>query len=306
MIKGKKLFLAPGLILFNLLISLPAFSASLDQNNISRLIQFNERALQFIDVCVSNFGTEEHVELLKSANQDNFTGKIWFLQNEYRRSYEFLHKSQGTLRTLFLRMYQDVYSISARQLLEEFSAQIIEQRDQHANYFLRMGYRDLEMSRQYSVMGYNYNRFLYSNKIVLYMDAIKYARKAKRYAMRSILEVNTPVTEKAAYKKQSITEGLGYAPSFKEDVGVYVRLRRAINGLISTRKLSRESQYLLHHDDNYARISVNKSSVLNDMVDELSTKDIKGAVKPSVGLPKSKPLKPETIKNEDPAQPGIE
>lgn len=274
------------------------FAASLDQNNISRLISFNERSLQFIDVCVSNFGTEEHKELLKQANQDNFTGKIWYLQNEYRRSYDFLNKSQGILRTLYLKMFQEVYAISARQLLEEFSAQIVEQRDKHANYYLKMGYRDLEMARQYSVMGYNYNRFLYSNKIVLYTDAIKYARKAKRYAMRSIIEVNTPMMDKPAYKKQTITEGLGYAPRFKEKAGVYISLRREINGLISTRKLSREAKYLLHHDDNYGRISENKTSVLNDMVDELNTDDIKGANKPNLGLPNSKPIKAEAVPEE--------
>jgi hypothetical protein len=285
-------------IIISIIFSGKQFAASLDQNNISRLMSFNERSLQFIDICVSNFGTDEHKILLKKANQDNFTGKIWYLQNEYRKSYEFLNKSQGTLRTLYLKMFQEVYAISARQLLEEFSAQIVEQKDKHANYFLKMGYRDLELARRYSVMGYNYNRFLYSNKIVLYTDAIKYARKAKRYAMRSIIEVNTPIMDKAAYKKQTITEGLGYAPQIKENVGIYLSLRRQINGLISTRKLSREAKYLLHHDDNYGRISENKASVLNDMIDELNTDDIKGAKKPSLGLPEGKPIKAEPVNTE--------
>ena len=104
--------------------------------------------------------------------------------------------------------------------------------------------------------------------------------------------------DKAAYKKQTITEGLGYAPQIKENVGIYLSLRRQINGLISTRKLSREAKYLLHHDDNYGRISENKAPVLNDMIDELNTDDIKGAKKPSLGLPEGKPIKAEPVNTE--------
>ncbi|MCB1202603.1 MAG: hypothetical protein KDK41_18335, partial [Leptospiraceae bacterium] len=195
-------------ILILLLSAGTLFAVSPDQSFTERILKENRYFIEFINVPVSNYGTEKNIEMLKSANQYNFNANLWYLQSDYTKAFQEIRRSQELLRDLYLDLLQNRYLEDARQLLDISAPEIIQAKDKQAENFLRLGYRDLEVSRQFMVKGYNYNRFLFSNKIRLYIDGIKRARRARRFAFLALLESKTPYEEKAEYRLQTLDEYL--------------------------------------------------------------------------------------------------
>lgn len=252
----------------------PLIAISPDQTNTERFIKETRYFLDFVDIPVANFGTEKNVEMLKQANQHSFNANLWYLQSDYTRSFKEIRRSQEIMRDLYLDLLQNRYLEDSRQLLDISAPEIIQAKDKHAENFLRLGYRDLAGSRQYMLKGYNYNRFLFSNKIRLYIDGIKRARRAKRFAFLALLESKTPYEEKAAYRLQTLDEHLNGVE--KDGLSDYERVRNKLRNFISRKLIEDKYNYSLHHHDNYGLIIADKKSILNEAVKELHTNDVSG------------------------------
>lgn len=248
---------------------------SIDQTTTERIIKENRYFLKFINVSVSNFGKEEHENILKKANQHHFNAHMWYLQSNYIRSYQEIKRSQSLLRDLYLQMVDDYYREDARVLLDISAPLIIQSKDKKAEHFLKLGYRDLEESKVFREMGYNYNRFLFSNKIRYYIDAIKNSRRAKRFAFLAIIESKIPVEEKEEYKRQTLDDYL-FKKEGKDKISSYEDTRNNLKNLINRKLITDNYNFFLHHDDNYAKISKEKADILFESSDELNMNAISG------------------------------
>ncbi len=254
------------------------FSVSPDQTFTERALKDNRYFLEFINKGVSNFGTEKNIEQLKEANQHNFNANLWYLQSDYVSSFKEIRASQELMRDLYLDLLTNRYIEDARYLLDLSAPRIVQSKDKKAEMFLRLGYRDLEVSRQYYLKGFNYNRFLFSNKIRHYIDGIKRARRAKRFAFLALIESKTPVEEKDEYRTQTLDEALRKIET--EDISDYERVKNLLTNMINRQLFKDEYNFFLHHYDNYGYISEEKENILRKGSETLNTDDVSGKLKP--------------------------
>ncbi len=260
------------------------WSLSPDQTLVERELKVNKYFLKFINVGVSNFGTQKNIEQLKEANQRDFNAHLWYMQGDYPRAYKELRASREILKDLYLDMVENRYIEDAKALLDLGAPIIIRSQDKKAQAFLRLGYRDLESAREYVLMGKNYNKFLFTNKIAAYIQAIKRLRRAKRYAFLALIEANTPLEDKPDYKTQTLDEYIRREEIKKEREQLrlpdYQRVKNLLTNLIERRLLEDTYNFFLHHDDNYGYISKEKESILEKFNKELSAKEIMPEVGP--------------------------
>ncbi len=254
------------------------FSVSPDQTFTERALKDNRYFIDFINKGVSNFGTEKNMDQLKEANQHNFNANLWYLQSDYVNSFKEIKASQELLRDLYLDLLTNRYIEDARYLLDLSAPQIVQSKDKKAEMFLRLGYRDLEVSRQYYLKGFNYNRFLFSSKIRHYIDGIKRARRAKRFAFLALIESKTPVEEKDEYRTQTLDEALRKIET--EDISDYERVKNLLTNMINRQLFKDEYNFFLHHYDNYGYISEEKENMLKKSSETLNTEDVSGKLKP--------------------------
>jgi hypothetical protein len=270
------------------------FAAAPDQGFVEKILRENRYFIEYANVCVSNFGASENIKVLKDANQHNFNANLFYLESNYVDAFKEIRMSQEILLDLYYDLLQKRYLEDARTLLDLNAPIIIQSKDKKSAHFLQLGYRDTEVARQFRDMGYNYNRFLFSNKIRYYIDGIKRARRAKRFAFLSLIESKTPIEDKAEYQTQTWDEARS-----KEDREKIRDYERVKNGMVNqiNRKLYTDSMnFFLHHDDNYGLISAEKTSVLKDAFKELQTKRVEKKI-----LQPDYPAKdqPEASKPED-------
>ncbi|MCS6972802.1 MAG: hypothetical protein NZL89_07230, partial [Leptospiraceae bacterium] len=181
----------------------PLAAVSPDQTFVEKILRENRYFIEFSNVSVSNFGSPENEKALKQANQHNFNAHLYYLESNYVDAFREIRLSQEILRDLLYDILHKRYIEDSRALLDLNAPIIIQSKDRKASHFLQLGYRDVEVARQFRDMGYNYNRFLFSNKIRYYIDGIKRARRAKRFAFLALIESKTPMEDKEDYQTQT-------------------------------------------------------------------------------------------------------
>ena len=252
-------------------VSHSAISVSIDQGMAERILKDTSYFLEFIDVAIANFGNEENRKSLREANQFKFEAHLEYLQGNYVRSFKLIKASQEILNQLYLKVV-DYYLKDARDLLNISAPIIVHAKDKKAQLFLRLGYRDLESTRQFKDVGRNYTPYLYSNKIRYYIDSIKRARRSKRFAFLALLESKTPLEEKEEYKTQTIDEALRKVET--EDISDYERVKNLLTNMLNRKLFLNKKNFFLHHDDNYALIHKGKTSVLKEVLEEEKKKQL--------------------------------
>lgn len=272
-----KVFRKAALLVFFSIGSL--FAVSPDQTFTERALSENRYFIEFINIGVSNFGTQKNIDDLKEANQHNFNANLWYLQSNYSAAFKEIRRSQEILKDLYYDLLVNRYLEDARTLLDMSAPQIVQSKDKKAEMFLRLGYRDLEAARQYGTMGYNYNRFLFSNKVHYYIDAVKRARRAKRFAFLAIIESNTPYEEKDDYRLQTIDEALRQVE--REQVSDFERVRNLLTNQLNRRLYEDTFHFFEHHYDNYGYIAEGKTNVVKEGTKDLTTSDVSGTLPPS-------------------------
>jgi|JI10StandDraft_1071094.scaffolds.fasta_scaffold27035_5 hypothetical protein len=277
-------------------------AAAPDQGFVEKILRENRYFIEFANVNVSNFGSPENEKALKDANQHNFNANLYYLESNYVDSFKEIRLSQEILLDLLYDVLQKRYIEDARALLDLNAPSIIQSKDKKSAHFLQLGYRDVEVARQFRDMGYNYNRFLYSSKIRYYLDGIKRARRAKRFAFLSLIESKTPIEDKAEYTTQTWDDAIN--KDDREKIRDYERVKNNMVNQMNRKLYTDGMNFFLHHDDNYGLISGQKKSLLKDAFKELQTKrPEKKQILPD--FPKKdqpEPAKPEPKKAAEPAK----
>ncbi|MBL8034410.1 MAG: hypothetical protein JNJ69_11945 [Leptospiraceae bacterium] len=245
-------------------------AAAPDQGFVEKILRENRYFIEFANVCVSNFGSAENEKALKDANQHNFNANLYYLESNYVDAFKSVRLSQEILLDLYYDILQKRYIEDSRTLLDLNAPTIIQSKDKKSAHFLQLGYRDVEVARQFRDMGFNYNRFLFSNKIRYYIDGIKRARRAKRFAFLSLIESKTPIEDKVDYQTQTWDEARN--KDDREKIRDYERVKNNMVNQMNRKLYADGMNFFLHHDDNYGLISGQKKSLLKDAFKELQTK----------------------------------
>ncbi|MBN2079215.1 MAG: hypothetical protein JW838_09630 [Spirochaetes bacterium] len=172
-----------------ILLSGAVFSYS-DQTTTERILKENNRFIEFINVSITNFAENKKEEFL-AAYDKHFNADVAYLQSDYRRAFKRIYASQGEMEKLYREMVKDHYLEDSKAILDRLAPRIIRSRSARARLYLTLGYRDRTVSWVHYTVGDASNPKLHSYKIYKFEDAIKMARRAKRYAFLALFESQT-------------------------------------------------------------------------------------------------------------------
>lgn len=176
---------------------LPVYSFT-DQLTVERILKENKRFIEFINVCISNFGEKENEEFFK-VYQLHFNAEVAKLQSEYPRAFKILYKSQKFNADLYNKILTDYYLEDSKLLLDKLAPFIIRSKNKTARLYLTLAYRDRSISRNLQKVGNASHPRLFSYKIYKYLDAIKVVRRSIRYGLLSLFESQNAVIKKEIY-----------------------------------------------------------------------------------------------------------
>jgi hypothetical protein len=203
MIKGINTFRA-------LMVAAFLFAASsvfpfTDQTSTERILKENKRFVEFVNVSISNFA-DDRKEDLKKAYEKHFNADIAYLQSDYHRAYKRVYSSQEEMEKLYRELVKNYYLEDSKQILDRLAPGIIRSKNPRARLYLTLGYRDRTVSWVHYTVGDSSNPKLYSYKLYKYVDAIKMARRAKRYAFLALFESQTREMKRKIYNQLCKTE----------------------------------------------------------------------------------------------------
>ena len=156
--------------------------------------------MEFINVCVTNFG-QERAEDFRKAYEKHFNADVAYLQSDYRRAYKRVYSSQGDMEKLYRDMVKDRYLEDSKTILDRLAPGIIRSKNARARLYLTLGYRDRTVSWVHYTVGEASNEKLFSYKLYKYEDAIKMARRAKRFAFLALFESQDLQTKRKIYNQ---------------------------------------------------------------------------------------------------------
>jgi len=158
-----------------------------DQTTTERILRENRYFVSFINTAVTNFADDKKEEL-KTAYEKHFNGEVAYLQSDYRRAFKRVYASQGDMVKLYEDVLRDHYLEAAKQILDALAPGIIMSKNARARLYLTLGYRDRTVSWTHYTVGEASNPKLHSYKLYKYEEAIKMARRAKRYGFLALFE----------------------------------------------------------------------------------------------------------------------
>ena len=223
-----------------------------------KILEENRYFLTFLNSGISNFAKVEHIQVFHSALEEHYQAHKAYLSGHYKVTHRHIRNAHLILKDLYAEVIDEYYIVDTQNLLERNSAMIIESRDVRAEHFMRLGYRDLKVAEIYKNKGFAHNKEQYSTKIYFYIDAIKYARQAKRYAFLAIIESQTPHEDKDNFKKQTYDDFRDKSP--KEKQSDFERVKNKLTNMIHRRLIVDQSNYFIHLFDNYDFIVTQKKN----------------------------------------------
>lgn len=172
------------------LCALPAYPFS-DQSTAERMLKENKYFIDFLNLCVTNFGAEragDAKEKFFEIYQLHFNAQVFFLQSDYKNSFRNIRSSQNKGAALYLDILRNVYLEDTKNLLDKLAPDIIKSKNPRARLYLTLAYRDRSISKNFETIGDASNPKLYSYKIFKYIDGLKFSRRAKRYGLLALYE----------------------------------------------------------------------------------------------------------------------
>ncbi len=157
------------------------------QRNAEKGLKDNRYFFYFINSSISNFGEESEIKAFKEAIQRDILSQLLYMKFLFNESFEQIRKAQEMLIGLYRKTIIRDIRITM-ELLNDYAPQVIKSNDPNARLYLKLGYRDSAVAKQYMVMADNYRQKLYSLRLYRYVKAIKKAKHGKRYAFLSALQ----------------------------------------------------------------------------------------------------------------------
>jgi len=282
-------------VLSGLLFTPAVFALSPDYTNMGRMLGENHHTIQFIDTSLSNLPLPEDPakpdpfraemeELFFNALKRDFYANIWYLQGDYSRTYRELTRSMDILQQIYRRMLEN-YIDETWVLLEASAPKIVRTRDQTARHLLQLGYRDLESARGFHTSGINIRPSLHSNQLQYFTDGIKRIRRARRYAILSLIEARLPREEKPEFAQVTLDDVRNARENEELRMTDYERVLNYLVNLIgrqliepevvsSARGRTIKVRLLDVHQDNYNRLISDHRSLWQELSVKLKTDEL--------------------------------
>ncbi len=195
------------LVLFS--SSLFAFS---DQTTTERIVGENKEFINFLNICVTNFGKDQIPDAEKRFReiyQTHFNAQVSYLQGEYKNSFYNIRLSQEKQVAFSGDVLKKVYLEEAKVMLDKLAPEIIRSKNARARLYLTLGYRDRAVGRNFETVSDASNPKLFSYKVYRYLEGIKLARRAKRYGMLALYESRDAKVKKEIFDNLLKTENEG-------------------------------------------------------------------------------------------------
>ncbi len=155
----------------------------------------NRYFFYFINSSLSNFGVEKDQRIYKEAVLRDILSQLLYMKFLFTESFEQIRESQEILIGLYRNTIIRDIRITMK-LLNDYAPRVIKSKDDKARLYLRLGYRDSAVAKQYMIMADNYREKLYSLRLYKYVKAIKKAKHGKRYAFLSAIQCRLKDKEK--------------------------------------------------------------------------------------------------------------
>ena len=191
--------LALGTFLMALFFISPVYSFT-DQTTTERKLEENKSFIDFLNVCITNFADSKIPEF-KEAYELHFNAYIAYLQANFRKAYKKVYSSQEKLDNLYSFMINDYYLEDSKDILDEFAPMVLRSKNSKARLYLTLGYRERTIGRNNFVSATASNPKLHSYRIFKYVDAVKRARRAKRYGFLALFESQSNTKKKRNIRK---------------------------------------------------------------------------------------------------------
>ena len=241
-------------IVFLFFITTMAFSIQPpDIGFIERKLTENRYFFYFINIGVSNFGGDMEKQKLKNAAISDVKAHQEFLKGDTNKSFKMILESHKKLMDLYRIVLEKYYRKDARILLDKSAPIVVGKKDRRAEHFLRLGYRDITDAYRFQRLGESTNKYLYSKKIKIFIDGIKIARRAKRYALLALIESNTPINDKSDFQFYMSDDAVNKENAAR--IPDFQRVKSLLINMINDKRLDNFYNFFLHHDDNFTFIN---------------------------------------------------
>jgi hypothetical protein len=174
-----------------------------EQRKAEKGLKDNERFFYFINFSVSNVLVEEERAICRKAILYDMFAKFLYMKFRFKDSYEYIRKAQELLISLYrLVLYREIEE--GKKLLDSVSPWPILKDDYVSKHYCNLGYTNNEQARMYMVMGDSYRTTLYSMRLYKYIQALKKAKQAKRYAVLAYVAYNNKDSKMHLDDKQKV------------------------------------------------------------------------------------------------------
>jgi len=174
-----------------------------EQRKAEKGLKDNERFFYFINFSVSNVLVEEERAICRKAILYDMFAKFLYMKFRFKDSYEYIRKAQELLISLYrLVLYREIEE--GKKLLDSVSPGPILKDDYVSKHYCNLGYTNNEQARMYMVMGDSYRTTLYSMRLYKYIQALKKAKQAKRYAVLAYVAYNNKDSKMHLDDKQKV------------------------------------------------------------------------------------------------------
>ncbi len=226
------------------------------QRSAEKGLKDNRYFFYFINMSITNLGTDEEKKQFKEAIQRDIIAQNLYMKFMFGESFDEIRRSQKILIALYQKTLNKDIAIS-KKLLNGFAPAVIRTNDYLARHYLRLGYRDTTDARIDLMMADNFDERLYSMRLYRYSKAIKKVKHGKRYALFALLQTEF-IKGREKKRKIDMESGRQTYRDTKKEFGrqTYDELTK----LISEASSDEQRDYnLLIHTDNYYRSKDEKS-----------------------------------------------
>jgi len=180
-----------------LAVVIPVYSFT-NQTTTERVLGENKEFIEFMNVCVSNFG-EKDTDQFFEVYQKHFNAEVSYLQSDYKRSFHNIVGSQKINVVLFNKVLTDYYLEESKLILDKLAPGVIKSKNAPARLYLTLGYRDRAVAKNIKTMAESSRPHLRSYKIYNFLEAIKLTRRSMRYGMLALYESQTVEVKKEIF-----------------------------------------------------------------------------------------------------------
>lgn len=174
-----------------------------EQRKAEKGLKDNERFFYFINFSVSNVPVEEERAICRKAILYDMFAKFLYMKFRFKDSYEYIRKSQELLISLY-RMVLHREIEEGKKLLDTVSPGPILKDDYVSKHYCNLGYTNNEQARMYMIMADSYRTTLYSMRLYKYIQSLKKAKQAKRYAVLAYVAYNNKDSDMKLENKQKV------------------------------------------------------------------------------------------------------